>query len=225
MSRAWGWPSSPDELRRVQDELAAAVPPAWTPPERPLAIGGCAIRFPRGEIGTLPEPAWAAAAVLRDGRPIAEAVRAGHTDAAYEPGLLALREGPLLEAAVRALAGRPDVLIIDATGRDHPRRAGLALHLGAVLELPTAGVTHRPLLARGEWPEDRRGAASALELDGEPVGAWLRTRRGVRPIAVHAGWRTTVDDAVAIVLAACGRHRTPEPLRHARRLAREARAA
>ena len=124
----------------------------------------------------------------------------------------------------RGLAVAPDVLLVDATGRDHPRRAGLALHLGAVLDLPTVGVTHRALLAGGPWPDDVRGASSPLLLDNEPVGAWLRTRSGTRPVAVHAGWRTTVEVAVEVVLAALGRHRTPEPLRHARHLARVARS-
>jgi endonuclease III len=137
------------------------------------------VRFPRPGTDTLPEPAWAAAAVLGEGRPVAESSVAGEVRAQYAPGLLALREGPLLEVAVRRLAVQPDVLLVDATGRDHPRRAGLALHLGAVLDLPTAGATHRPLLARGEWPEDCRGAATPLELDGERMGAWVRTRRGV----------------------------------------------
>jgi deoxyribonuclease V len=118
----------------------------------------------------------------------------------------------------------PDVVLVDATGRDHPRRAGLALHLGAALGVPTVGVTHRPLRARAAWPDDARGAWSALVLDGDCVGAWLCTRPGARPVAVHAGWRTTVDVAVEVVLAASGRYRTPEPLRHARRLARTAHA-
>jgi deoxyribonuclease V len=124
---------------------------------------------------------------------------------------------------VRALDECPDVLLVDATGRDHPRRAGLALHLGAVLELPSIGVTHRPLVAGGEWPADDSGAASPLVVDGEVVGYWVRTRRGIRPLAVHAGWRTTADTAAALVMRFT-RARTPEPLRQARRLAREARS-
>jgi deoxyribonuclease V len=171
------------------------------------------------------DPAWAAAVVQRDRRACGESVVAGRAGATYSPGLLALREGPLLEAAVRALPEAPDVLIVDATGRDHPRRAGLALQLGAVLDLPTLGLTHRPLLASGDWPGGpQRGASAPLLLDGEVVGAWLRTRAGARPLAVHAGWRTSVEVAVAVVLHAGGRSRTPEPLRQARRLAREARA-
>jgi deoxyribonuclease V len=149
----------------------------------------------------------------------------GVAGAPYAPGRLALREGPLLADAVEALARRPAVLLVDATGRDHPRRAGLALHLGAVLDLPTVGVTHRPLLARGAEPGPERGAHAPLTLeDGEVVGAWLRVAARRRPLAVHAAWRTDVATAIAVVLAATGRARTPEPLRRARHAARVARA-
>jgi deoxyribonuclease V len=226
MSGASMWPRSADELVDAQRVLAAADPSAWRPPAVAPAVGACAACFPRGETGTgaQGDAAWAAAVVRRDRRVLAESVVAGEAGAPYAAGLLALREGPLLQAAVQALAVAPDVVLVDATGRDHPRRAGLALHLGAVLELPTVGVTHRPLLADGAWPDGARGARSPLLLDGECVGAWLRTRSGARPLAVHAGWRTDVDVAVEVVMAAVRGHRTPEPLRHARRLARTARA-
>jgi deoxyribonuclease V len=161
---------------------------------------------------------------MRGRRALAEATAVGEAGDPYEAGLLALREGPLLEAAVRALRETPDVLLVDATGRDHPRRAGLALHLGAVLDVPTVGVTHRPLLAEGDWPAEPKGEAAPLMLDGEPVGALVRRRDGVRPVAAHPAWRTDIDTAVAVVLRAAGSHRTPEPLRRARRLARLARA-
>ena len=162
--------------------------------------------------------------MTRGPRIIAQANVAGQAGAGYAPGLLALREGPCLEDAVRSLSVRPDVLLVDATGRDHPRRAGMAMQLGEVLDLPTVGVTHRPLLARGAWPPDVGGAATPLLLDGARVGAWLRTRAGARPLAVHAAWRTDVDVAVQIVIMATLGHRTPEPFRYARRLARTARA-
>ena len=221
------WPGSPEELAAVQEELGRARPVPWQPPEVELGLGGCFVCFPRGRSGpgSAGDPGWAAAVVLRGRRLTERASVSGAGGAPYEPGFLALREGPLLEAAVRALAERPDVLLVDATGRDHPRRAGLALHLGAVLGLPTVGVTHRPLVAEGAWPADERGAASPLSLDGEPVGVWLRTRRGTRPVAVHAAWRTDPETAVAVVLRALRRARTPEPVRQARRLARSARAA
>jgi deoxyribonuclease V len=76
--------------------------------------------------------------------------------------------------------GWADVLLVNATGRDHPRRAGLALDLGAVLDLPPVGISHRLLLADGEWPADEAGATSPFRLEGEQVGHWLRTRRGTR---------------------------------------------
>ncbi len=174
----------------------------------------------RGERG---DPAWAAAAVIRRSV-VGEVVDGCAAGAPYLPGMLALREGPCLESAVRALPAPPDVLLVDATGRDHPRRAGLALHLGAVVGVPTVGVTHRPLFARGAWPADERGAHAPLSLDDELVAAWLRTRRGARPVVVHPGWRTTLDDAIDVVSLATLGNRTPEALRYARHLARIARA-
>lgn len=166
---------------------------------------------------------WAAAALVEGRRCVGSSTVTGRTAGPYLPGLLALRVGPPLAAAVAALPRRPDVLLVDATARDHPRRAGLAWHLGAVLDLPTVGVTHRPLRARGPWPGERRGQVAPLLADGELVGYWLRTRTGRRPLAVHAGWRTDPDTAVAVVMAVA-RHRTPAPLREARRLARRRRA-
>jgi deoxyribonuclease V len=185
-----------------------------------MQLGGAFVCFERGASGPgqAGDPAWAAACVGGD-----TTVVTGHAGAPYEPGLLALREGALLEAAVRALRKLPDVLFVDATGRDHPRRAGLALQLGAVLDVPTVGVTHRPLLAEGDWPPDERGAHTPLLLGDELVGYWLRTKAGTRPLAVHGAWRTDPETAAQIVLSA-SRTRTPEPLRRARRRAREARA-
>jgi deoxyribonuclease V len=144
--------------------------------------------------------------------------------AAYRPGLLALREGPILAAAVARLDPTPDVLLVDATGRDHPRRAGLALHLGAVTGLPPVGVTRRPLAARGDPPARRRGASSPVTLDGDVVGYWVCTRTGAAPVLAHAGWRTDPATAAAVVLAASTEGaRAPVPLQEARRAAREAR--
>jgi deoxyribonuclease V len=223
---AAGWPESADELIEVQRALARAAPEPWQPaPGTPPAIGACVVVFARGQAGAgaRGDVAWSAAAVLRRRQVLAESLLVGAASGPYLPGLLALREGPCLEHALRKLAVAPDVLLVDATGRDHPRRAGLALQLGAVTGLPTVGVTHRPLLAEGEWPGEERGTWAPLLLEGEPVGAWLRTRSGARPVAVHPGWRTTLEVAIEVVTIATRGHRTPEPVRHARRLARIAR--
>ena len=221
------WPADVASLEARQRELALAAPDPWRPAGGPLLVGGCWVCFPRGVSGPggAGDPAWTAAALLRDGRQVARAVEPGVAGWTYVPGLLALRIGPLLDDAVRRLPEPPDVLLVDGTGRDHPRGAGLAVQLGAELGLPTVGVTHRPLVADGGWPADRRGATAPLRVDGDVAAAWVRTRIGARPLVVHPGWRTGLDTALGIVLRSTSRHRTPEPLRRARQAAREARAA
>ncbi len=189
-------------------------------------MAGCFACFARGRTGrgARGDRGWAAAVWLLDGRVAGEGIVQREALGAYEPGLLALREGPLLEAAVLALPERPDVLLVNATGRDHPRRAGLALHLGAAVSLPTIGVTNRPLVAEGSPPADLKGATSPLRIGTEIVGYWVRTSPRAAPLAVHAAWCTDPDTAVAVVTALIRRWRTPEPLRLARRAARQARA-
>jgi deoxyribonuclease V len=185
------WPETPAELEALQLELAALEP---EPVDLPAHARAGAVFAATDRGGS--DAAWVAAvaggvyAVFRD-----------RFDAPYQPGLLALREGRLLARAVRALDPRPDFLIVNATARDHPRRAGLAWHLGWALELPTVGVTDR-LLAGGE------GAARA----GHGRGVY-----------VHAGWRIDLPAALALLEPLFDR-RTPAPLREARRLARTARA-
>ncbi|MGH8824825.1 MAG: endonuclease V [Jiangellaceae bacterium] len=221
----WSWPHTRAELVEMQHALAGEAPVAWTPPAGDLLAGGCFVCFPRGRTGPghRGDPAWAAAVLMRGRHRVAQHVTEGVAGAPYEPGLLALRMGAVLESAVRGLPERPEVLVVDVTGRDHPRRAGLALHLGAVLDLPTVGVTHRPLLAVGETPTNHAAATSPLLIDGEVVGFWLRTRAGVRPLAVHAAWRVDAVTAVDVVRRCAHARRTPEPLREARRAARTAR--
>lgn len=238
-------------LAREADSARAASP--WLSPERPT-VGGCFVTFARGEAGPgrPGDRAWAGAVAWRadpssDGGPrsvdghlrgaaangmprraddvLDQAVAAERVPAAYAPGLLARREGPVLAAAVLALETLPDVLLVDATGVDHPRRAGLAVHLGAVTEIPTIGVTQRPLVASGPLPTLRRGSTTPLRLADRCVGYWVCTRTGARAVVAHAGWRTSPDTAAEIVLAvSTGEARTPVPLQEARRVAREARA-
>lgn len=218
------WPADVYSLIAFQQELANAAPESWRPRHSRLRIGGCWVCFPRGLTGrgSANDPAWAAALVMCEGDVVDQRIRTGIAGAPYIPGLLALRIGRLMEQAIRGLATRPDVLLLDATGRDHPRGAGLALHLGAELGIPTVGVTHRPLLAEGEWPSNRRGATSPLRIGDKVVGCWMRTQPGVRPLVVHPGWRVDLDTAVDLV-ASTSAQRTPEPLRRARQLARRAR--
>lgn len=218
------WPTAA-ALLDEQQRLATLTPEPW-PVASAAVIGAAFVCFPTGLSGSgdRGDPAWAAATLSPTRGVVQEVVVEGEAGAPYEPGLLALREGPVLESAVRALPRRPDVLLVNAAGRDHPRRAGLALHLGAMLRMPTVGVTHRTFLATGDWPPDTAGASTPLLIEGREVGAWTRVRAGRRPIAAHAAWRTDPATAVDVVLRACEKVRTPEPLRIARRAARKARA-
>lgn len=215
------WPTEPDELIARQRELAELRPAQWDPPDRFL-IGALWACFPRGSTGSgsAGDRVWAAA-LVQDGRNVVgQALTTGHASGRYVSGLLALRLGPLCEDVVRRLAPAPDVLLLDATGADHSRRAGFATHLGAVLDLPTIGVTHRPLMATGSWPADDLGATSPLTIEGQQVATWLRTRPGTRPLVVHPGWRTDPATAVQVISMSLAGHRTPEPLRRARQAAR-----
>lgn len=220
------WPEEPGALIALQEALARAAPDPWRPGPAPLRVGGVFVCFGRGGSGpgSRGDPGWAGAAVMERRRLLGASTATGKAGAPYVTGMLALREGPLLEAAARGLTPRPEVLIVNASGRDHPRRCGLALHLGAILDWPTVGVTWRPLFAAGDPPGNGAGATSLLNLDGETVAAYLRARHGVHPLVVHPGWRTDLDTALAVVRACILRAVTPEPLRQARRLARTARA-
>jgi deoxyribonuclease V len=219
------WPTTAHELLRLQQALGELTPERWQPPTTLTRIGACFVCFePVQGAGAAGDRGFAGAAITHRRRLLAGVSVSGPAGGPYLPTQLALREGALLEQAVRALAVVPEVLVVNATGRDHPRRAGLALQLGVVLGLPTVGVTTRPLVAEGAWPADQRGARTPLLAGGEVVGCWVRTRAGARPVAVHAAWQTDAQDAVQVVLAATRRARTPEPLRRARTLARSCRA-
>lgn len=175
--------------------------------------------------GARGDRAWLGACAARSGHILHEAAASDVARAPYIPGLLALREGPLLEDAVRALAEPPDVMLVNATGHDHPRGAGLALHLGAVLDIPTVGVTDRTLVAVTAEPPHVAGAASALRIGPAHVGYALRVRPHVRVLVVHAAWRTDPDTALAVVRGDLrSSSRTPEVMRRARHIARDARA-
>ncbi len=144
-------------------------------------------------------------------------------DFPYIPGLLAFREVPVLQRAFARLRVRPDVLLVDAHGTAHPRRFGSAAHLGVVLGLPTVGCAKSLLCGTYDEPGPRRGDWSPLLLQGEAVGAVLRTRPGVKPVFVSPGHRADLPSSLNLVLRCGERYRLPEPLRAAHRLCNEAR--
>jgi len=216
------WPSTPADLAREQERLANQPCKPWVPPPGALRVGACAVVFGRAGRDDL---GWVAAVMEEAGEIVTTSTQVARIDAPFQAGQLALREGPVLETVVRRLARRPDVLLVAAAGRDHPRRAGLALHLGAALDLPTVGVTDDPLLASGDEPALAWASVAPLRIGGEAVAYRVRTRAGTRPVVAHAAWRTSAEVAADVVLGSCALARWPEPMRAARRIARELRDA
>jgi deoxyribonuclease V len=140
----------------------------------------------------------------------------------YIPGLLSFREGPAVLEAWRQLRTDPDLLMFDAQGIAHPRRFGLAAHLGLLLDHPSIGVAKSRLYGLHETPGPNRGDRAALwdeECKDELIGTVLRTQDGVRPLYVSPGHRMDVAHAVEFVLPCCARYRLPEPTRWAHRVA------
>jgi len=140
----------------------------------------------------------------------------------YEPGLFAFRELPPLLAALERLDRGPDVLVCDGHGLAHPRRFGLACHLGVLTGLPTFGVAKTRFVGTHAVPAAARGSSAPLVDAGEEVGAVLRTQDGVKPVYVSAGHRIDLAHACRLTLALTPRYRLPETTRHADRLSRAA---
>nr|WP_246481258.1 endonuclease V [Amycolatopsis umgeniensis] len=140
----------------------------------------------------------------------------------YEPGLFAFRELPPLLDALRALDHPPDLLVCDGHGLAHPRRFGLACHVGVVTGLPSIGVGKTRFIGEHDEPGRERGSRAPLLDDGEVVGAVLRTRDEVKPVYVSVGHKISLDRACREVLRLCPAFRQPETTRHADRLARDA---
>lgn len=163
----------------------------------------------------------AAVAVLRCGdlQLVESALARQPTRFPYVPGLLSFREIPAALGALATLACTPDLLLCDGQGLAHPRRFGLACHLGWLVDVPTIGVAKSRLLGEYTPPPAERGAWSPLWDRGELVGAAVRTRRGVKPLFVSPGHRVDVASAVRLTLACTDRYRLPEPSRTAHRLA------
>jgi len=137
----------------------------------------------------------------------------------YVPGLLSFREVPAALEALRGLSITPDLLLVDGQGIAHPRRLGVASHLGLLCDIPSIGVAKSRLIGEhGEVP-DQRGAWTPLLDRGEIIGAVLRTRPGVKPLYVSSGHRVSLPTAIAYVMACVTRYRLPETTRWAHRLA------
>jgi deoxyribonuclease V len=137
----------------------------------------------------------------------------------YVPGLLSFREAPAALIALERLAIRPDLLLIDGHGRAHPRRMGLACHLGLLSDIPAIGVAKSRLVGTHESLPESRGSHTPLLHKGEVIGVVLRSRTNVKPIYVSIGHRVSLETAVVYTMACTPKYRLPETTRQAHRLA------
>jgi deoxyribonuclease V len=202
------WNVSPEEAVAIQQRLREQVIREGPMPGPGTVIVGVDVGF-RGEL------ARAAAVAVRfpDLTPLAQAVAEVPVTFPYIPGLLAFREAPAILAALECLPLSPQVLMVDGHGISHPRRMGIATHLGVYLDLPSIGCAKSKLWGRYEMPPDEPGAWSPLWDGEEMIGAVLRTQAGASPVFVSIGHRISLENAIATVMACVRGHRLPEPTR------------
>jgi deoxyribonuclease V len=196
------------DIERLRERLIIPEGPVELPP----TVVGLDVTY---EVGS--DRAVAAAVVVDVGTlEVREtATHSGEADFPYVPGLLAFREAPLLVAAIERLSTPPGLLVCDGYGLAHPRRFGLASHLGVLLDVPAFGVAKSAFIGSFPDPGPVRGETSDLVDGAEVIGRVVRTRSGVKPVFVSAGHRIGLDDCVALTLRLSGRYRIPEPTRQA----------
>ncbi|MBW1997011.1 MAG: deoxyribonuclease V [Deltaproteobacteria bacterium] len=206
------WDVSPREAIEIQERLSGRVQILPLGRKRLRTVGGADVCLSK-ERGIL----WAGVVVLEYPglQTVEEKSVRGEGIFPYVPGLLSFREIPVLIKAFELLDTLPDLILCDGQGIAHPRRLGLASHLGLLLDRPTIGCAKSRLVGEFKEVGTERGALSYLVHRGERVGAVLRTRRAVKPLFVSSGHKITLDQAIEIVLQCCGRYRLPEPVRQA----------
>jgi deoxyribonuclease V len=211
------WRVSYREAVAIQERLRGRV--RAVPLERaPRLVAGTDVAYSRATHRMY------AAVVVLDAATLDEVERATAIAEArwpYIPGLFSFREMPPLLEALREVRRAPDLFLVDGQGFAHPRRFGLACHLGLIVDRPTIGCAKTRLLGEHRAVGPRRGDVAVLEDGGEVIGAVLRTREAVTPVYVSVGHRIDLDGAAAQVLALAPRYRLPEPIRRAHRLTTE----
>lgn len=210
------WPATAAEAIQLQKKLAPLVE-TFGQPKTVSRIAGVDVAYPgggavtRAAVAVLSFPALAVVETVVIEQP---------TRFPYVPGLLSFREAPAALAALETLKTAPDLLMVDGQGMAHPRRLGIASHVGLLTGLPTIGAAKSRLIGTHDEPGLARGARTPLLHRGEVVGAVLRTRTGVRPLYVSVGHRMSLEAAIEWVLACAPRYRLPEPTRLADRLSK-----
>jgi deoxyribonuclease V len=210
-------PASLDEAAAQQDKLRPLVDATGQGPTDLRTVAGVDVAQRDGTDDVVAAVVVLDATTLRPIETRTACAPAGHP---YEPGFLAMRELPAVTAALEALEHVPDLIVCDGAGTAHPRRFGLACHVGLLTDVPTIGVAKTPPLPF-EMPKPARGSWTPQTDGDEVVGRALRTQHGVRPVFVSVGHRIGLDAACDHVLR-LARHRLPETTRRADRLARDA---
>ncbi|MFE3068337.1 endonuclease V [Streptomyces sp. NPDC059247] len=215
-----GWPADETSARAVQEELRTRLVRTEDGPAAGAGhVTGLDVAYDDERDLVV------AAAVVLDARTLGvveEATAVGRVSFPYVPGLLAFREIPTVLAALDRLTADPGLLVCDGYGIAHPRRFGLASHLGVLTGRPSLGVAKNPFTFTYERPGPARGESAPLLADGEEVGRALRTRAGVKPVFVSEGHRISLANACAQTLHLTPRYRLPETTRHADALCRRA---
>ena len=204
-----------DELARIQERIAKQVD-RRDGFKKLETIAGCDISYTKGDL------AHAACAVLdyKSLEVLEQRAVKVRLKFPYIPTFLAFRELDGMLEAVKGLEA--DVYMVGAQGLAHPRRAGLACHLGVVLDKPALGVAKSKLCGEAQMPSKRKGSYTSLREGGEIIGAVLRTQSGAKPVYVSIGHKLSLETAIKITLETTREHRLPEPLRVAHELATEA---
>ena len=205
------WDLAPREAVELQKTLRAQV--RLEPPAKPIrTVAGTDISFNKFE-----ETIYAGIVVLRlpELTVVEQVGVVTSTKFPYVPGLLSFREAPAVLEAWEKLQTEPDAVMFDGQGIAHPRRMGIASHVGLWLDRPTWGCAKSVLCGRYDEPAPERGARSPLIDKGETIGAALRTKNDVQPIYVSPGHRMDLETAVALTLRCDGGYRQPEPTRRA----------
>ncbi|QYZ78779.1 endonuclease V [Methanofollis formosanus] len=213
------WPDDPGEALALQARLRRRVVARGAP--TPALVAGLDAAYSRDGATVYGAAVLFSFPGLED---VDEAWTACEARFPYVPGLFAFREGPALCAALERLDRTPDLILVHGHGTAHPRRCGIASHLGVLLGIPSIGVADRLLVGKAGEPGAERGAAAPVCFEGEAVGWAVRTRTGARPVYVSPGHLVGHAAAVDLVLAMSVGYRRPEPLRAAHRCASVARA-
>ncbi len=203
------WDVTPEEARRIQNGLRTQVVRA----DRFGRINTVA----GVDIGLKNDIARASVVVLSfpELQVVDSVVTESPVRFPYIPGLLSFREIPPLLTAFTQLQTEPDLVVVDGQGIAHPRRFGLASHLGLILDKPTIGCAKSRLCGQYEEPESERGSYTYLMDKGEVIGAVVRTRKNVQGVYISIGHRISLDSARTLTLACCRGYRLPETTRYA----------